>query len=30
VKSGALSPTLSVFVSIAIFVRPMGGATRLD
>src|SRR5207245_6246819 len=30
VKSGAASPTLSVFVSLAIFVRPFGGATNLD
>jgi hypothetical protein len=30
VKSGAASPTLSVFVSLAIFVRPLGGATNLD
>ena len=32
VKSGATSPTLSVFVSLAIFVRPFGacGTTHLD
>jgi hypothetical protein len=30
VKSGAASPTFSVFVSIAIFVRPLGAAIDLD
>ena len=30
VKSGAASPTFSVFVSVAIFVRPFGAATYLD
>ena len=30
VKSGAVSPTLSVAVSVATFVRPFGAATYLD
>jgi len=29
-NSGATSPTLRVFVSLAIFVRPFGAATHLD
>jgi hypothetical protein len=30
VKSGAVSPTFNVFVSVAIFVRPFGAAIDLD